>query len=44
MLAVVIHSPHNLGLEERDTTPPGAGEVAVRIRARGICGSDTARR
>lgn len=39
--ALVIHAPRDLRLEERpDPRAPGAGEVAVAIRAGGICGSD----
>lgn len=40
MKALVIHAPHDLRLEERPVEPLKAGEVAVRIGAGGICGSD----
>ena len=40
MKAAVIHAPHDLRVEECDVGAPGAGEVQVRIRAGGICGSD----
>ena len=38
--AAVIHAPHDLRVDEVDTPAPGPGEVAVRVRAGGICGSD----
>jgi L-idonate 5-dehydrogenase len=41
MKAVVIHGPHDLRVEEADhPAPPGPRQVAVRVRAGGICGSD----
>jgi L-idonate 5-dehydrogenase len=40
MRAVVIHAPHDLRVETREEGAPGPGQVAVRIRAGGICGSD----
>jgi threonine dehydrogenase-like Zn-dependent dehydrogenase len=40
MRAVVQHGPQDLRLEERAVRPPGPGEVLVRVRAAGICGSD----
>ncbi len=40
MKAVVIHAAHDLRLEEVAAGVPGPREVAVRIRAGGICGSD----
>ena len=40
MRAVVIHPPHDLRVEERAVADPGPGQVRVRIRAGGICGSD----
>jgi L-idonate 5-dehydrogenase len=40
MRAVVQHGPRDLRLEERPVPRPGAGEVLVRVRANGICGSD----
>ncbi|UFN49709.1 L-idonate 5-dehydrogenase [Roseomonas sp. OT10] len=38
--AAVLHAPHDLRIEEMALAEPGPGEVAVRIRAGGICGSD----
>jgi L-idonate 5-dehydrogenase len=44
MRAVVIHAPHDLRIETEEEgaagSVPGPGQVAVRIRAGGICGSD----
>ncbi|GAB0113792.1 L-idonate 5-dehydrogenase [Acidisoma sp. C75] len=40
MRAVVIHAAHDLRIEERAEERPGPGQVRVRIRAGGICGSD----
>ena len=40
MKAAVIHAAGDLRIEERDEMAPGPGQVAVRIRAGGICGSD----
>ncbi|MDP2801472.1 MAG: L-idonate 5-dehydrogenase [Phreatobacter sp.] len=40
MKALVIHAPHDLRLEERALAPLAPREVAVRIGAGGICGSD----
>ena len=40
MKAVVIHPPHDLRVEEQARGEIGPGQVAVRIRAGGICGSD----
>ncbi|TDR93829.1 L-idonate 5-dehydrogenase [Enterovirga rhinocerotis] len=40
MKAVVIHPPHDLRVEDHTPEAPGPGQVAVRIRAGGICGSD----
>lgn len=40
MLGVVIHAPRDLRVESVAVAPPGSGEVAVRIHAGGICGSD----
>ncbi|MFC4169889.1 L-idonate 5-dehydrogenase [Teichococcus aestuarii] len=39
-MAAVIHAPHDLRVEPVETPAPGPGEVLVRIRAGGICGSD----
>ncbi|WP_198375563.1 L-idonate 5-dehydrogenase [Neoroseomonas rubea] len=38
--AVVIHAAHDLRIEPRDIQAPDPGQVRVRIRAGGICGSD----
>ncbi|MCB4821037.1 L-idonate 5-dehydrogenase [Roseicella aerolata] len=38
--AVVIHAPKDLRIEERAAAEPGPGQVRLRIRAGGICGSD----
>jgi len=40
MRAVVIHAAKDLRLEEREPGAVGPGQVAVRIEAGGICGSD----
>lgn len=41
MKAVIIHGPHDLRVEKAaQPTAPGPRQVAVRIRAGGICGSD----
>ena len=40
MKVVAIHPPHELRVEERDVESLGPGQVAVRVRAGGICGSD----
>jgi len=40
MRAAVIHAPHDLRIEDVGVAAPGPGEVQVRIRAGGICGSD----
>ncbi len=40
MKALVVEKPLELSIQERDIPKPGAGEVLVRIRAAGICGSD----
>ncbi|MBY0362312.1 MAG: L-idonate 5-dehydrogenase [Phreatobacter sp.] len=40
MKALVIHAPHDLRLEEHAVAALGPREVAVRIGAGGICGSD----
>jgi len=38
--AVVIHGSHDLRLDEVAESNPGPRQVAVRVRAGGICGSD----
>jgi L-idonate 5-dehydrogenase len=40
MRAVVVHGAGDLRLEECARVPPGPGEVAIRVRYGGICGSD----
>ena len=40
MRTVVIHAAKDLRIEERAVEPLGPGQVAVRIQAGGICGSD----
>ncbi len=40
MKAAIIHAPHDLRIEEAEIPAVGPGEVKVRIRAGGICGSD----
>ena len=40
MKAAVIHAPRDLRIEDVAAPVPGPHEVAVRIRAGGICGSD----
>jgi L-idonate 5-dehydrogenase len=40
MRAVVIHAAQDLRIEDRPAGDPGPGQVRVRIRAGGICGSD----
>jgi L-idonate 5-dehydrogenase len=40
MLAAVLHEAKKLVVDEIDTPQPSAGQVQVRIRAGGICGSD----
>ncbi len=38
--AAVLEKPHVLGIKEVDMPRPGAGEVLVKVKAVGICGSD----
>jgi L-idonate 5-dehydrogenase len=40
MRAIVIHAEKDLRIEEREVTPPGRGEVQVRLATGGVCGSD----
>ncbi len=40
MRAIVIHAARDLRIEERDAPDPGQGEVRVRLRTGGVCGSD----
>ena len=40
MQALVIHAPGDLRVEEIETAALGAGQLQVRVRCGGICGSD----
>lgn len=40
MRAIVIHKAKDLRIEERPMETPAAGEVAIKLAAGGICGSD----
>lgn len=40
VLAKLAPGPGNVGLAERDERVPGPGEVAVGVRAAGVCGTD----
>ncbi|MGJ7581310.1 L-idonate 5-dehydrogenase [Variovorax sp. RHLX14] len=40
MEALVIHAPGDLRVETIDTAPLGDGQLQVRVRCGGICGSD----
>jgi len=40
MRAAVLHGIHDLRVEERTAPEPGPGQVLLRIRRAGICGSD----
>jgi L-gulonate 5-dehydrogenase len=40
MLSVVVDQPNSMAVCERPTPEPAAGEVRVRVRYAGICGSD----
>jgi len=40
MKAVVIHAPRDLRIDDIERPTTGAGEVMVRVKAGGICGSD----
>lgn len=40
MLSVVVEKPNSMALVERPMPEPQAGEVRVRVRYAGICGSD----
>lgn len=41
MKSIVIEQPHHLTIAERPLTEPGAGEVRVKVKLAGICGSDS---
>ncbi|MEO0429785.1 MAG: L-idonate 5-dehydrogenase [Pseudomonadota bacterium] len=40
MKAIVIHAARDLRIEDQALDAPGPGEVAVRLAAGGVCGSD----
>ena len=40
MLSVVVDQPNSMAVRERPMPEPAAGEVRVRVRYAGICGSD----
>jgi L-idonate 5-dehydrogenase len=40
MLAAVLHEPKLIRIDQLDAPEPAAGQVRVRVRAGGICGSD----
>ena len=40
MLSVVVDQPNSMAVRERPMPEPQAGEVRVRVRYAGICGSD----
>ena len=40
MRAAVFHGVRDIRLEERERRRPGRGEVAVRVKACGVCGTD----
>ncbi len=40
MVAAVVQSPGRLELQEVALPHPGAGEVRIRVRAAGVCGTD----
>lgn len=41
MKSIVIRQPNELAIEERPIPQPAAGEVRVKIKLAGICGSDS---
>ncbi|MGM1328070.1 alcohol dehydrogenase catalytic domain-containing protein, partial [Klebsiella michiganensis] len=41
MKSIVIRQPNELVIEERPIPQPAAGEVRVKIKLAGICGSDS---
>ncbi|WP_448577625.1 alcohol dehydrogenase catalytic domain-containing protein [Thermosphaera sp.] len=42
MKALVLHAPRDLRLEEVEDLRPGSGEVLIKVRRVGICGTDKA--
>ncbi|SNY70055.1 Zn-dependent oxidoreductase [Enterobacter sp. CC120223-11] len=41
MKSIVIRQPNELVIEEREIPTPGEGEVRVKVKLAGICGSDS---
>lgn len=41
MKSIVIRQPNELKVEERDRPEPAPGEVRVKVKLAGICGSDS---
>ncbi len=41
MKSIVIQQPNTLAIEERPLPQPGNGEVRVKVKLAGICGSDS---
>ena len=41
MKSIVIQQPNQLVIEERPLPAPAKGEVRVKVRLAGICGSDS---
>ncbi|MGK6316600.1 Zn-dependent oxidoreductase [Neorhizobium sp. DT-125] len=40
MVTISVLEPHKLAVDYQDVQPPGEGEIAIRVRRAGICGSD----
>ncbi|MDN3566677.1 L-idonate 5-dehydrogenase [Paeniroseomonas aquatica] len=40
MKSIVIHAPKDLRVEDHPEASPGPGQIRIRIKAGGICGSD----
>ncbi len=40
MKSIVAHGPKDLRIEDRDMPKPGPGEVLIKMKSGGICGSD----
>jgi L-gulonate 5-dehydrogenase len=40
MVTISVREPHQLVVDDRQAPQPGPGEVAIRVRRAGICGSD----
>ena len=43
MYAGVVHAPFDIRYEETETPVPGRGEVRIKVKYTGICGSDLPR-